>query len=84
MANVFIVQILLVLVIGLWIAARFKDSPIIRFFGRNDWFVGAFLLIVGYMNYVVYTAGYVKNLNILLMIIGGILILFSVYDLSKK
>jgi len=84
MANLVIAQVLLAIIVGLWIAARFRESPIIKFFGRNDWFVGAFLAIVGYMNFAINTVTYVRNLNIFLMIIGGILVLFSIYDLSKK
>lgn len=84
MLNVVIAQILLVLVIGLWLGAKFRDSPFIKFFGRNDWFTGAFLILVGYMNYTVYAMDYVKNLNLVLVVVGLVLILFSVSDLIKR
>lgn len=84
MLNVTIAQVLLTLVVGLWLAARFKDSPVIKFFGRNDWFVGAFLIIVGYMNYTVYSVSYVKNLNLLLIAIGLVIILVSIVDIAKR
>jgi hypothetical protein len=84
MASLVIAQVLLVLVVGLWLAARFKDSPIIKFFGRNDWFAGAFLILVGYMNYAAYTVQYVRNLNIALMVIGIVLVLSSLSELMKK
>lgn len=84
MLNVNIAQVLLTLVIGMWLSARFNDSEIIKFFGRNDWFVGAFLIIVGYMNYAVYTAAYVRSLNMLLMIIGLVIAVISVTDVLKR
>jgi len=84
MANIAILQVLLILIVGLWIAAKFKDSPIINFFGRNDWFVGAFFIIAGYTNYLVYSLTYVKNLNLLLVVIGTILVILSIVDISKK
>ena len=84
MANVIVLQILLIIIVGLWIAAKFRDSPFIRFFGRNDWFVGAFFIIVGYTNYLIYTTSYVKNLNMVLVIIGAILIVLSIVDVSKR
>jgi hypothetical protein len=84
MLNLIIAQVLLMLVVGLWIGAKFKESPIIRFFGRNDWFVGAFLIIVGYMNFVIYPIQYVKNMNLVLIVIGLLLVLFSLMDLAKK
>ena len=84
MSGVVIAQVLLVLVLGLWIAARFRDSPIIKFFGRNDWFVGAFLVLVGYINYITYAALYVRNLNLVLIVIGIILIAITVIDVAKK
>ncbi len=84
MLNMTIAQVLLMLVIGLWLGARFKESPVIKFFGRNDWFVGAFLVIVGYMNYTVYTAVYAKNLNIVLIAVGLMLIVISLTDLIKR
>ena len=84
MLNLIVAQVLLMLVVGLWIGAKFKESPIIRFFGRNDWFVGAFLIIVGYMNFVIYPVQYIKNMNLLLIVFGLLLVLFSLMDLTKK
>ncbi len=84
MIGIIIAQVLLAVIIGLWMGAKFKDSPIIRFFGRNDWFVGAFLSILGYSNYLLYSVIYVKNLNLLLVVIGLVLILFSVKDHFNK
>ena len=84
MANVVILHVLLIIIVGLWIAAKFKDSPIINFFGRNDWFVGAFFIIVGYSNYLVYSATYVKNLNLVLVVIGVILLVLSLIDISRS
>ena len=84
MANLVVAQVLLVLVLGLWLAAKFKDSPFIKFFGRNDWFLGAFLIIVGYMNYGIYAATYVKNLNLVLVVIGLLLVLISLMDVARK
>jgi len=84
MANLVIIQVLLTLVIGLWIAAKFRDSPIIKFFGRNDWFVGAFLILVGYMNYVNYVLDYMRNINLILGLIGFIFIMISMIDFFKK
>ena len=83
-ANVVIAQVLLTLVIGLWLGAKFADSPIVRFFGRNDWFVGMFLILIGYMNFVVYSVDAVKNMNLVLIVIGLILIMFSLIDLVRK
>lgn len=81
MLNLIIAQVLLVLVLGLWISAKFKDSPMIEFFGRNDWFVGSFLILVGYSNYVVYTTQYVKNLNLVVIAIGVLIFLSSMLDI---
>ena len=84
MANLVIAQVLLTLVLGLWLAAKFHDSPIIKFFGRNDWFVGAFLAIVGYMNFLNYPVDYLRNLNIVLIVVGALLILVSIADVAKR
>lgn len=83
MASMIIAQFLLVLVLGLWLAAKYRDSPIIKFFGRNDWFVGAFLVIVGYMNYSIYLAAYARNLNLVMIVVGAILIIMSLIDVAK-
>ncbi|MBN2421257.1 hypothetical protein JXB27_03190 [Candidatus Woesearchaeota archaeon] len=82
--GVVIAQVLLTLVIGLWLGAKFAESPVMGFFGRNDWFVGVFLVLIGYMNFLVYTVGYVKNLNMVLIVIGMILIMFSLLDLVRN
>ena len=83
-STIVIAQVLLTLVVGLWLGAKFHDSAIMSFFGRNDWFVGAFLILIGYMNYVVYDVQYVKNLNLIMVIMGLLLVLFSVVDLTRK
>jgi len=82
--NIIIAQVLLTLVLGLWIAAKFRDTPFIRFFGRNDWFVGSFLILVGYVNYSVYAMTYLKSMNTILMVIGVILLSFSITDILKE
>lgn len=82
--EILIPQVLLIVVLGIWLGAHFRDSPFIRFFDRNDWFVGIFLILVGYMNYLVYTTTYLRNLNIVLIVIGVILVLFSAKDMMKK
>ena len=82
--NIVIAQVLLTLVLGLWIAAKFRDAPFIRFFGRNDWFVGSFLILVGYVNYAVYASTYLQSMNLILMVVGVILLLFSIVDRLKE
>ena len=82
--NIIVAQVLLTLVLGLWIAAKFRDTPFIQFFGRNDWFVGSFLILVGYVNYSVYAMPYLKSMNTILMVIGVILLSFSITDILKE
>ena len=82
--GVVIAQVLLTLVVGLWLGSKFGDSPFVKFFGRNDWFVGAFLALVGYINYSIYSVQYVKNLNLVLVVFGLLMILFSLADSRKK
>ncbi len=82
--SIIIAQVLLLVVVGLWLGAKFKNSPTILFFGRNDWFVGCFLILVGYMDYAAYVTSPVRNVNILLMVLGLILLIFSVIDIAKS
>ena len=81
--NVVIAQVLLSLVVGVWIGSRFSKSPFVKFFDRNDWFVGIFLVLVGYMNFAAYRVTYIKNINLVLIVIGLVLILFSLIDIFK-
>ena len=84
MANLVIAQVLLTFVLGLWLAAKLHDSPLIKFFGRNDWFVGSFLALVGYMNFLSYSLDYLRNLNIVLIVVGVLLILVSIADVAQR
>jgi hypothetical protein len=82
--GVIIAQVLLTFILGLWVASHFKDSAFIKFFGRNDWFVGALMVTMGYINFAIYEMSYVRNLNLVLVVVGLILVLFSLIDLLKK
>jgi hypothetical protein len=82
--GIIISQVILVLVVGLWLGSKFKDSPAVKFFGRNDWFVGCFLILVGYMDYVAYAASPLDNANLLLIIFGLVLISFSFIDFARN
>ncbi len=82
--DLIIAQVLLILVVGLWLGAKFRDSPFIKFFGRNDWFTGAFLVLVGYMNYIVYSIQAIKNMNLILVVVGLIMITMSVLDHARN
>lgn len=82
--NVVIAQVLLTLLVGIWIGARFKDSPFVKFFDRNDWFIGIFLILVGYTGFSLNTVNYIKTINLVLMVIGLILISFSFIDVARS
>lgn len=82
-----IAQVLLTILVGLWVGVKFQDNAIVRFFARNDWFLGSFLVLLGYLNYnqnYLFLADYLKNVNLVLIAIGFVLILFSIIDLSKN
>ena len=75
---------LLTLALGLWIGAKFNDAPFIRFFARNDWFVGLFLILIGYANFISYDLAQMRNASLILIIFGLILVLMSAASILKK
>ena len=83
-ANLTIALILLTFVIGLWVGSKFSKSAVIKFFARNDWFVGLFLVLIGYANFVSYPTSMVRNLSLVLIIIGLLIILIVLVNLSRK
>jgi len=84
MANLTVALILLTFVMGLWIGAKYTKSPIVQFFGRNDWFVGVFLILIGYANFVSYPISYVRNMSLVLIIFGLLILLFVITKMAKE
>ena len=82
--NLTLTLTLLTLVIGLWIGAKFHDAPFIKFFGRNDWFVGLFLILIGYANFISYNLAHMRNASLILIVFGLILVLLSATSALKK
>lgn len=82
--NLIFVQVLLTLVIGIWIGVVFKDTAFMRFFDKNNWIVGLFLIVIGWVNYVNYDVTYLRNVNLVLMIVGLVILLTFLIDLVRK
>ncbi len=82
--NLIFIQVLLSLVIGMWIGVVFKDTTFMKYFSKNNWIVGVFLITIGVMNYIAYLSDFLRNINLVLIIVGLIVVLVSLMDKIKK
>lgn len=82
--NLVFVQVLISLIIGMWIGVVFKDTHFMKYFENNNWVIGLFLAIIGFMNYVVYTSDFLRNVNLILVIVGLIIVAVSLFEKLKK
>ena len=83
-ANLIFIQVLLSLVIGIWIGLIFKDTKFMQIFEKNNWIVGLFLIVIGWVNFRIYEIAYLKNANLILIIVGLIIVLTFLWDAMKK
>ena len=82
--SLIFVQVLLTLIIGIWIGVVFKDTAFMRFFDKNNWIVGLFLILTGWINYMSYSVDYLRNVNLVLIIVGLVILLTFLIDLLRR
>ncbi|MFC1728322.1 hypothetical protein ACFLZ7_02565 [Nanoarchaeota archaeon] len=82
--NLIFIQVLLSLVIGMWVGIVFKDTAFMKYFEKNNWVVGLFLAVIGFVNFVIYQYTYLRNVSLLLIIIGLFIIFMFLLGKIKK
>lgn len=79
--NLIFVQIFLSLIIGMWIGVVFKDSVPMRYIERNNWVIGLIIALIGFINFIIYEITYLRNVNLVLVIVG--LLIISLFLIGK-